>query len=137
MQNKYFSPDEQIFVSLASLCFSKLATKVSILTAYNTAYGCILISWHKKFVEKHILFCPSFLSETLTVNRTVGDHLSPLRRHAPAYKHPDIYLQLCMWDDYHTFLFASLVTNRLPLDEIYHLTELRFDSLLIDYRMLI
>ena len=27
----------------------------------------------------------------------------------PAHKHWDIYLQLCMWDDYHVFLIATLV----------------------------
>ena len=31
----------------------------------------------------------------------------------------DIYLQLCMWDDYHIFLIAPLVFTRLLLDEIY------------------
>ena len=38
----------------------------------------------------------------------------------------DIYLQLCMWDDYHIFLIASLVFTRLLLNEIYHLIELPF-----------
>ena len=27
----------------------------------------------------------------------------------PAHEHWDIYLQLCMWDDYHVFLIATLV----------------------------
>ena len=27
----------------------------------------------------------------------------------PAHEHSDIYLQLCMWDDYHVFLIATLV----------------------------
>ena len=44
----------------------------------------------------------------------------------PAHEHSDIYLQLCMWDDYHIFLIASLVFTRLLLDEIYHLIELPF-----------
>ena len=35
-----------------------------------------------------------------------------------AHKHSDIYLQLCMWDDYHMFLIAPLVLNRLLLDDI-------------------
>ena len=34
-----------------------------------------------------------------------------------AHKHSDIYLQLCMWDDYHIFLIATLVFTRLLLDE--------------------
>ena len=42
----------------------------------------------------------------------------------PAHEHWDIYLQLCMWDDYHVFLIATLVFTRLLLDEIYHLIEL-------------
>ena len=47
-----------------------------------------------------------------------------------AHKHWDIYLQPCMWDDYHVFLFATLVFTRLLLDEIYHLIELPFDWLI-------
>ena len=48
----------------------------------------------------------------------------------PAHEHSDIYLQLCMWDDYHIFLIAPLVFTRLLLDEIYHLIELLFDWLI-------
>ena len=44
----------------------------------------------------------------------------------PAHKHWDIYLQLCMWDDYHVFLIATLVFTRLLLDEIYHFIEWTF-----------
>ena len=36
----------------------------------------------------------------------------------PADKHWDIYLQLCMWDDYRVFLIATLVFTRLLLGEI-------------------
>ena len=50
----------------------------------------------------------------------------------PAHEHSDIYLQLCMWDDYHVFLIAALVFTRLLLDEIYHLIELPFDWLTDD-----
>ena len=50
----------------------------------------------------------------------------------PAHKHWDIYLQLCMWDDYHVFLIAMLVFTRLLLDEIYHLIELPFEWLIDD-----
>ena len=35
----------------------------------------------------------------------------------PAHKHSDIYFQLCLWDDYHIFLIATLVFTRLLLDE--------------------
>ena len=31
----------------------------------------------------------------------------------PAHEHRDIYLQLCMWNDYHVFLMATLVFTRL------------------------
>ena len=42
------------------------------------------------------------------------------------------HLQLCMWDDYHIFLIASLVFTRLLLDEIYYrLIELPFDWLMM------
>ena len=49
----------------------------------------------------------------------------------PAHEHSDIYLQLCMWDDYHIFLIAPLVFTRLLLDDIYHLIELPFDWLMM------
>ena len=39
----------------------------------------------------------------------------------PAHEHWDIYLQLCMWDDYHEFLIATVVFTGLLLDDIYHL----------------
>ena len=50
----------------------------------------------------------------------------------PAHEHWDIYLQLCMWDDYHVFLIATLVFTRLLLDEIYHLIKLPFAWLIDD-----
>ena len=40
-----------------------------------------------------------------------------------SYEHWDIYLQFCMWDDYHVFLIATLLFTRLLLDEIYHLSN--------------
>ena len=49
----------------------------------------------------------------------------------PAHKHSGIYFQLCMWDDYHIILIASLVFTRLLVDEIYHLIELPFDWLMM------
>ena len=51
----------------------------------------------------------------------------------PAHEHSDIYLQLCMWDDYHVFLIATLVFTRLLLDEMYHLIELPSDWLMLHW----
>ena len=50
----------------------------------------------------------------------------------PAHEHWDIYLQLCMWDDYYVFLIATLVFTRLLHGEIYHLMELPFKWLIDD-----
>ena len=50
----------------------------------------------------------------------------------PVHEHSDIYLQLCMWDNYHVFLIATLAFTRLILDEIYHLIKLPFDWLTDD-----
>ena len=55
-----------------------------------------------------------------------GDYLSFRSATSTRYEHWDIYLQLRMWGDYHTFLIATLVFTRLLLDEIYHLIELPF-----------
>ena len=49
-----------------------------------------------------------------------------------AYEHWDIYLQLCMWDEYHVFLIATLVFTRQLLDEIYHLIEWPFEWFIDD-----
>ena len=49
----------------------------------------------------------------------------------PAHEHWDIYLHLCIWDDYHVFSIATLVFTWL-LDEIYHLIELPFQWLIHD-----
>ena len=43
----------------------------------------------------------------------------------PAQKHSEIYLQLCMWDDYDVFLISSLVTTR-PLDSMRFTTLLNY-----------
>ena len=48
----------------------------------------------------------------------------------PAHEHSDIYLQLCMWDDYHIFLIVTLVFTRLLLDKI--LPHYRITIWLID-----
>ena len=41
-----------------------------------------------------------------------------------------IYLQLCMLDDHHIFLIASLhIVTKLLLDEIYHIREVTFEGL--------
>ena len=39
-------------------------------------------------------------------------------------KHSDIYLQHCMWDDYHKILIALLVFTWLLLSEIHYFIEL-------------
>ena len=49
----------------------------------------------------------------------------------PAHENWDIYLQLCMWVDYHMFLIATLVFTRLLHNKIYHLIELPFDWLMM------
>ena len=50
----------------------------------------------------------------------------------PAHEHGHIYLQFCMWDDYHVFLIPTFVFNGLLLNEIYHLIKLPFDWLIND-----
>ena len=58
----------------------------------------------------------------------------------PVHEHWDIYLQLCMWDDYHVFFIVTFVFTRMLLDKLYHLTKLPFDWLidwLIDNTMFV
>ena len=51
----------------------------------------------------------------------------PLR---PALEHWDIYLQFCMWDNYHVFLIVTFMFARMLLDEFYHFIKLTFDWLI-------
>ena len=72
---------------------------------------------NKKLHIIFFFFYQGFLSQTLTTDRTGEEH-------------SDIYLLLCLWDDYHIFLITPLVFNRLLLNEIYHLIELLLDWLM-------
>ena len=49
----------------------------------------------------------------------------------PAHEHSHIYLQLCIWDEYHVFLIAPIAFTRLLPDDIYHLTGLPFNWLMM------
>ena len=58
----------------------------------------------------------------------------------PAHKHSDIYLKLCMWDDYHIFLIAQLVFTKTATCYLirfttlsnYHLIDWWCDICLLD-----
>ena len=57
-------------------------------------------------------FYQGFFLQTLTTHRTAGEGRGP--SFIPLYhEHSDIYLQLCMWDDYH------MVFLRTPLDGFF------------------
>ena len=60
-----------------------------------------------------------------------GDHLYSSLSVPPAHKRSDIYKRShsCMQDDYHVFLFASIVITRLLINKTYYLWELLFDWL--------
>ena len=49
----------------------------------------------------------------------------------PAHEQSDIYLQLCMWGNYHMFLIETLVFTRLQLYRIYHIIKLSLDWLMM------
>ena len=83
-------------------------------------------------------FYQGFLSWTLTTHRTDGGMQGTIFYSTlplpPPYKHSDIYLQLCTWDDYHTFLIATLVFTRLLLNKIlppYGITIWLIDDLIL------
>ena len=51
--------------------------------------------------------------------RFLIDHFSSFLPLPPAHEHSDIYLQLCMWDDYHVFVIAPHVIIKLLIYDIY------------------
>ena len=85
---------------------------------------------------KCFYFYQGFLSQTLPIHRTAGGGREAIFYSTlplpPAHEHSDFYLQLCMWDDYHIFLIATLEFTTMLLDEIYHLIELPFNWLIDD-----
>ena len=65
------------------------------------------------FFYLFIFFFLSGFSFTNTDNspdnrRREGTIFYSTLRFSPAHEHWDIYLQLCMWDDYHVFLIATV-----------------------------
>ena len=112
---------------------------LKLLKAETLLFGILLLTIQKIYtsilnttIDYILSFFPSGFSFTDTDNLqgsrgregTIFYSTLPL---PSAHEHSDIYLQLCMWDDYHIFLIATLVFTRLLLDEIYHLIELLFD----------
>ena len=99
--------------------------KISLLQGYITDRNFDII----------FFFLSRFSSQTLTKGKGEGRNrtifYSTLPR-PPAHKHWDIYLQLCMWDDYLVFLIVALAFARMLLAEIYHLIKLAFEWLIND-----
>ena len=91
------------------------------------------------YIQKHSLFFLSGFSFT----NTCGSHDSRGRERTifystrpvlPAHEHSDIYLQVCMWDEYQVFLIATLLFTRLILDGTflsYHFIDWLMMELLI------
>ena len=122
------------------LIFQRLSIYWSMMVWFsswnNMIFPVVLLKRWRTF------FYQGFFSQTLTIHRTAregrGSCFYSTLPLPPAHEHSDISLQLCMWDDYHVFLIATLVFTRLLLDEIFHLIELPFDWLidwLIDDRI--
>ena len=96
----------------------------------------------------HVLFCFLFLMALLLIfflsgfaftdtddsqdsREREGTIFYPILPPPLTHEYSDIYLQLCMWGDYHIFSIAPLVFSRLLLDEIYHFIELPFDWMMM------
>ena len=80
-----------------------------------------------------LFYLSGFSSQKLTIHRTAGERRGP--SFIPLYNfHPltNIGTFICMWDDYHVFLIATLVFTRLLLDGIYHFNQLPFEWLIDD-----
>ena len=97
------------------------------------------------FWKNFFFFYQGFLSQTLTIHGVAGEgrgpSFIPLYHFHPRSRTLRHFFQLCMWDDYHVFLIATLLFTRLLiatllfirllLDEIYHLIKLPFDWLIM------
>ena len=97
------------------------------------------------FWKNFFFFYQGFLSQTLTIHGVAGEgrgpSFIPLYHFHPRSRTLRHFFQLCMWDDHHVFLIATLLFTRLLiatllfirllLDEIYHLIKLPFDWLIM------
>ena len=101
----------------------------------NSEYKHFLRSGQLVFQTLKFFFYQGFLSQTPANHRTTGEGGGTIFYSTlpfpPTHEHSDIYLQLCMWDDYPVFLVAPLLFTILLLDEIYRLIELPYDWLMI------
>ena len=100
-------------------------------------YDPVKYLWWSFFFFFFFFFYQGFLSQTLNTDDSQdsrgreGTFFYSTLPLPPAQEHSDIYLQLCMWDDCHVFLIATLVFTILLLDEMYHLIQLPFDWLMM------
>ena len=90
----------------------------------------VIYSWISfKILNRYFLLYQDFLSQIQTTYMAAGKGKGPSYSTLPlppTHEHLDIYLQLCMLDNYRIFLIALLA-----FDEIYYLTKLPFDWLII------
>ena len=75
-------------------------------------------------------FCSTDTDDSQDSRRREGTIFYSTLPLPPAHEDSNTYLQLCMWDDNHIFLIATLVFIRLLLDEI--LPPFRITIWLID-----
>ena len=97
-----------------------------------------LIIFHKNSVQhlkQTFFFHQDFLSRKLTIHTTAAEGMEvSFIQLPPAHEHSDIYLQLCMWNDYYIFLIASLVftTTRWDLPH-YRITIWLIDDVTLSF----
>ena len=134
MQFKHFHDSHNFVLILAPGCEFFAAKWVQFRLTFTEWHEGHFSSWTViiHLLGKPFFFYQGFLSRTLTIHRIAGEGRGP--SFIPLYHfYPltNIYLKLCMWDDYHIFLIATLVFTRLLFDEIYHLIELLFEWLMM------
>ena len=91
--------------------------RVSVCALISWSFIMRLINWIdilKSIFFFLFFFYQGFLSRTLTTHRTAEEEKGPSYSTLPlppAQEHSDIYLQLCVWDDYHMLMLVIYITN--------------------------
>ena len=113
-------PKKLTFLTLWYAHIRKFCVRTKLMTPVNNAeaYFLTLSNIHDEAFWEAVFFQSLFLSQTLAIHWKEGKgrgYLYSSLPHSSTHKHSDIYLQLCIWDDYSVFSITVHAITRLTV----------------------